>query len=276
MTEVLIQFFTGGLGIASAFGIVIYILGAATEGLNDKVVTSIGIVIKDFSLGNFVKSFSKYAGVLLNIFFTEKYFSRRWLLRSFSASALFCLLLHSLYFFSNPGLLIKHHWLPFITNFVTYFLVYTCFDFLVLWKTQLILKKLNKKKSWGLPTTLVIDIFTSFLFGFLKYLVIIFISGIHTGDIQHFFSNVVIIKVPDEFVQHGYGVIPGLFFYTTFLYTLFFTLYFISVCFWAIAVSYDWIKEKFDVVNKPFKFIQFIAGIILLIVVIIILITKIK
>lgn len=276
MEEILIQIFSGGssIGIPSALTVLFFLGGVSEDAVNVKIKAYVGAKINAFSLHIVFNSFSKYAEILINIFFTNNYFSKKWFVRSFAVSAIFALLLHALFFFINPQLLSNHRWVTFFTNFVTYLLIFSSIDFLLLWKTQLLLKRLNKGRIWSLPITLLYDVVTSFLFGLIKYLLIAIITSFESEDVSYFFTNVITIRIPAGFVNDGYGVIPGLFFYTSFLYSLFFILYFVSVCFLTIAGSFDQFKKLFDIENKPFKFIQTVVGLILLFVVLTLLILK--
>lgn len=183
------------------------------------------------------------------------------------------LFLHAIFFFKNSGTvgsLTLLSLLPFLSSFLFFLILYNTLDFFLLWKTRRLLDWLSGKGSKYGNYILLIDTVSSFLFGFIKYCLIVMLVSLDLPNLKYFFSDVVPIKVPAGYPQEV-TVIPGLFFYGSFVYSAFLLFYYFSVYLCRKARSLEKVKRFFykfyDISEEPVMFLKFILGLVVFTVV---------
>ena len=264
-------------------GVFYYFLKAAFDGfvknMRPEFKEKIGTVISNASLAELTSVLRVFILNLINVIFGERHLTKISFVRSFIASGIFVLLLHVILFAKRPELFVDRtpaDWLTFFTSFIINWVVYNTLDFFLLLKTRMLLKWLASKNDKYDTHILLLDIITSFVFGFFKYCAVVMLLSFELPNVKYFFTEVVTIKIPEEFKPpEYYGVVHGLFFYATFLYSIFMVLYYISIYLVKTARVADFFKkglEKFvDVKKDPIEFLNIIFNLIASLIVAIIM-----
>lgn len=239
--------------------------------LSDKILATINAPL--------LATFGGYLIKTVNRLFGEHQFTWKCFFRSLLASGFFLVILHLWYFALHGGIFDQTSgklWLPFITGFLSFVLIFNSMDFFVLWKTRELLKVIVGGKRQYAVLLFLADIAVSFGFGVLKYIIV---SGLLSFKFQVDWSYMIhnVIQLKDKAnsadIRTDPWAVDALFFYGTFFYSSFLWLYFLAM-FIVRRVSFlrRWknrFQEKFSIEKEPVEFIKAVLAVLLMLLAVI-------
>lgn len=254
-----------GVSQLSLLQAVQFVFSAIEKGASPEFKKRLSKTILEKEIGFSVRSLSIYLINLIEKIYTQSHFSWKCFARSMYTSFLFIVVLHSIFFFRDVSNLVSLQWgfwLSFFVETLIFFLVYNSFDFFLLWKTRKILHQISRKTKSSPALYFSIDLILTFSIAVIKFIVLMIALD---KDVRwdYFINDLLVVHIPEKFSSAN-RTVPGIFFYSTFVYSAFTFLYFLSYyllkLFSLIEILKKGLMKIIDPQEEPIFFLKAFFG----------------
>jgi len=267
---VLKDFIFKPLSLGSILWVLTILFGLFEKSITKEGKEKLAGALTSFSATNFITLVSEMLSKSFNRIFGSKYFTKRSFVKSTQGSLISVLILYFTALSFNEvswESLVWKDWFIWSMYMALNFLILNLIpDYLMYFKTRFVID-LIKKGQTGNFRMLLADIIGTFIYGGIKYLIIVLTFGkIFNLEVKGTFSFLLkdvltlsIINFQQSDIVY-LNAVPGAFFYSVFIYSIFIWLYFLSAYLIKRTVRFnafhDFLNKWLDFKDKPIESIR--------------------